>query len=119
VKLLRSSKPGLVAGVLLVLSVGGCVVSPGRVVVEPPHIGFITPVVVTAPPAPVVEVQGVAPQPGYLWVNGYWNWVGGRHVWVGGHWDAPPRPGYYWVPHTWERHEGGWRLREGHWDHHR
>ena len=105
-KPIRSSKTALAAGVLLALSLGGCVVSPGRVVVA-------------EPPAPIVEVQGVAPQPGYLWINGYWNWVGGRHVWVGGHWAAPPRPGYYWVPHAWERHDGGWRLREGHWDHHR
>ena len=63
-KPIRSSKTALAAGVLLALSLGGCVVSPGRVVVEPPRVGFISPVVVTEPPAPIVEVQGVAPQPG-------------------------------------------------------
>ena len=97
-------------------ALAGCVVEPARVVVRPPRYAFITPIVVIAPPAPIVETVGIAPQPGYVWVSGYWNWVGERHVWVGGHWDAPPYPGYRWVPHTWVRHEEGWRLREGHWD---
>ncbi len=42
-------------------------------------------VVVAAPP-PQVEVIGVAPGPGYIWISGFWNPMGGRHVWIGGHW---------------------------------
>ena len=102
----RSVVLGLVAGALLALSVGGCVVVPeqgyygGRVMVEPPPVRE--------------EYYGVAPTPGYIWMGGYWNWVGGRHEWVGGHW-APPRPGYRWETHRWEREGTAWRLRPGHW----
>lgn len=93
----------LLAGALL----GGCVVAPAP--------GYYRGAVVTvAPPAPLVEVVGVAPAPGYLWFGGYWNWVGNRHVWVAGHW-GPGRPGYYWVPHAWVPAAGGWRLARGHW----
>lgn len=96
------------AAVLLAsLSLGGCVVVPERG-------GYATGLVLAEPPAPIVESYGVAPGPGYIWLGGYWNWVGGRHVWVGGHWSAP-RPGYRWVPHEWGRVNGGWRLHEGHW----
>lgn len=98
------------------LALGGCVVSPARVVVQPPHVGFASEVVVVAPPTPVVETIGVAPYPGHVWIGGYWGWSSGRHVWVPGRWEAPPQPGWRWVPHHWERVEGGWRLREGHWD---
>lgn len=105
----RWLKPVVAAGLglTLALSLGACVVEPARV-------SFATPLVVTEPPAPVVETVGVAPVAGYVWLGGYWNWVGGRHVWVGGHW-APPRPGYRWAPHEWVRVNGGWRLREGRW----
>ena len=59
----------LLAGTLL----GGCVVAPAP--------GYYGGVVAVAPPPPQVEVIGVAPTPGYVWIGGYWNWVGGRHVW--------------------------------------
>jgi hypothetical protein len=71
-------------------------------------------VVVVAPPVPVVETVGPPPTPGYIWLGGYWDWVGGRHVWVPGHWSAP-RPGYRWVAHAWVHGPEGWHLREGHW----
>jgi hypothetical protein len=87
----------------------GCVVR-GSVAVPAPPVAYIS----VAPPAPQVEVIGVPPQPGYVWLGGYWNWNGSQHVWVPGRWDAP-RPGYHWVPHTWVRVNGGWRLHEGHW----
>lgn len=87
---------------------GGCIVAPAP--------GYYRggAVVTVAPPAPQVEVVGVAPGPGYVWMGGYWGWVGGRHVWVGGHW-GPGRPGYHWVPHAWVHEGGGWRMHEGHW----
>jgi hypothetical protein len=106
VKSLRGLKAGVgtifLAGTLL----GGCVVARAP--------GYYGGAVVTAPPAPQVEVVGVVPVPGYVWFGGYWNWVGGRHVWVAGHW-GPGRPGYHWVPHTWVHAGGGWRMSEGHW----
>ena len=34
-----------------------------------------------APPALRAEVVP-APRPGYVWINGYWEWRGGKHEWV-------------------------------------
>jgi len=99
----------LVGALLLAtLTVGGCVVTA-----RPAYVGET---VMVEPPPPQEEVIGVAPAAGYVWLGGYWNWVGGRHVWVAGHW-GPGRPGYYWAPHHWVRAGGGWRLAEGHWVH--
>lgn len=94
-------------GGAIALAIGGCVVAP-------PQPQFVGEVVMNAPPPTQVEVIGVAPAPGYVWISGYWNWVGGRHVWVSGRW-APPRAGYYWVPHVWVHTGVGWHLREGYW----
>jgi hypothetical protein len=68
------------------------------------------------PPAPVAYgVVGVAPGPGFVWVNGYHVWQGGRYVWVPGRWERPPHARAVWVRPEW-RHEGrGWRFHEGHW----
>jgi len=108
---LRGLKAGaatvLVAGALL----AGCVVAPA-----PGYYGgyYSGGVVAVAPPAPQVEVVGVAPSPGYVWFGGYWGWAGGRHVWVPGYW-GPGRAGYHWVPHGWVYAGGGWRMSRGHW----
>ena len=67
-----------------------------------------------APPQPRVEVIGVAPFMGALWIGGYWGWQNGRHEWVGGRWEHP-RDGYHWEPHRWEAVNGRWHLREGGW----
>ncbi len=85
----------------------GCVVAPAP--------GYYRAGIVTvAPPAPHVEIIGIAPTPGYVWFPGYWNWNGGAHVWVGGYW-GPGRPGYYWAPHAWVRYGGEWRMAPGRW----
>jgi hypothetical protein len=87
----------------------GCVVAP--VPVGGPYYG--EPVMV-APPSPRVEYVGPPPVAGYLWIGGYWNWVGRRHEWVPGYWSAP-RPGFVWVPHRWEREGDHWRQHGGRW----
>jgi hypothetical protein len=71
-------------------------------------------IVMVAPPPPRVETIESAPAPGYVWLGGYWGWVGDRHEWVPGHWEAP-RPGRHWVAHQWVREGDGWRLKPGHW----
>jgi hypothetical protein len=101
-------KTGLAAALILAAAMTGCVVAPDQRH-DPGG------VVMVAPPAPRVEVIGVAPNPGYVWIGGYWNWVGDRHEWVGGHWEAP-RPGHHWVAHEWVRQGDGWHLRPGHWE---
>ncbi len=90
------------------LTLTACIVAPA-----PGYYGG--PVVNVAPPPPQAEVIGVAPVAGYIWIGGFWDWVGGRHVWMRGHWDAP-RPGYRWAPHQWEQTPGGWRKHPGHWE---
>ena len=98
-------KAAMAALALASVTLSGCIVEEPRYRPE---------VVTVAPPAPQVEVVGVAPAPGYVWIGGYWNWAGGRHVWVPGRWEAG-RPGYHWVPHHWVAYRGGWRLDRGHW----
>jgi hypothetical protein len=107
-KIQQAFRAGLAAIVLASVTLTGCVVSA-----RPAYYGGA--VVTVAPPAPQVEVVGVAPAPGYVWFGGYWNWVGGRHVWVPGGWH-PGRPGYHWVAHRWEPYRGGYRLAQGHWE---
>ena len=95
---------------LIIMSlVAGCIVVPGR------HRYYVGGVVAVAPPVARVEAYGAPPSPGHIWIDGYWNWVGGRHVWVDGHWEAP-RAGFHYVPHNWLHERDGWRLSEGHWE---
>lgn len=89
--------------------VGGCAVVP----VDDPY--YDAPVVRVAPPPPQYEYVGTPPVIGYIWIGGYWNWIGTRHVWVPGRWEAP-RPGYHWAPHRWERHDDHWRPYGGRWE---
>lgn len=72
-------------------------------------------VVMVAPPQPQYEVVGVAPVPGYIWIGGFWNWIGSRHLWIGGRWEAP-RQGYGYVPHRWQQDRRGWRSEPGRWE---
>ena len=60
------------------------------------------------PPAPRVEVIGVAPGPGYVWIRGFYRWGGGAYYWVPGRWAYPPYPRAVWVPGRWARARDGW-----------
>ena len=88
----------------------GCVVA-----VRPAPVGVIytSPpgevVVTEAPPAPLVEVVGVAPGPGYFWIGGYYHWYGSRWGWVAGHYALPPRHGAVWVGPRYD-YRGGRRV---------
>jgi len=94
----------------LVLSAAltGCVVAPDQ-----RH--YAGGVVMVAPPPPRVEVVGEAPTPGYVWLGGYWKWLGDRYEWAPGHWEAR-HPGQHWVVHQWVRQGDGWRMKPGHWE---
>ena len=64
------------------------------------------------PPPPTYAYQRPPmPGPGYYWVDGYWNFLGGRYSWVGGYWMLPPYSGGYWVR---PRYSGG-RYFRGFW----
>lgn len=92
--------------------VGGCVVYPEGDGYSGYYVGGV---VAIPPPAPLVEAYGRPPGPGYFWIGGYWNWVGGRHVWVRGHW-AHVRRGYRWVRRRWVHRRDGWHLIGGRWE---
>lgn len=98
-----------VAAAAIACALGGCVVVPAE-----PYGYADGPAVAAAPPAPQVEVIGVAPGPGYFWVGGWWTWNSSRYVWRPGYWSAH-RPGYRWVPHEWHRGPGGWQSHPGQW----
>ncbi len=75
------------------------------------HYGYAT-----APPPPLrVEVYGVAPGPGLVWIGGYWRWVGRDYEWTTGRWVRPPRRGARWAPGYWEHRRDRYRWREGRW----
>jgi hypothetical protein len=68
------------------------------------------------PPPPPSQPVIVAPGPGYVWMNGEWQWNGAAWVWVGGQWAIPPWPNAVWVQGYWYRGPfGGWRHAPGHW----
>lgn len=71
----------------------------------------------TTPPPLRYEVRPRVPGPGYVWVDGYWNWTRGRYVWVPGVWQRPPYAGAYWSHGHWDRYPDGWHYHQGHWDH--
>jgi hypothetical protein len=68
-----------------------------------------------APPAPIVEVRPVAPEPGVVWIDGYYRWDGHGYVWVPGRWVHPPRVGAHWVAGRWVHNGRGWYSVAGHW----
>ena len=71
--------------------------------------------VVAAPPPPTpVEVIGIAPAPGYVWVGGEWIW-NGSWVWTTGHWVPPPYPHAVWIHGGWARGPHGYRRVPGRW----
>jgi len=70
----------------------------------------------SGPPAPrYYGAIGVAPGPGFVWTNGYWDWRGRNWAWVDGRWMRPPRGRAHWVAPEWRREGRGYRLRRGYW----
>ncbi len=67
------------------------------------------------PPRPRVEVYGVAPGAGFVWVNGYWAGRGAGYVWTPGYWARPPRPNARWSPGRWEQRHGRYSFQPGCW----
>ncbi len=69
-----------------------------------------------APPPPVARgYVGVAPGPGYVWIEGAWDWRGGRNYWTPGRWVRPPRSRAIWLPGHWVRERRGSYWRPGYW----
>lgn len=97
------------------LALGGCAVVP---VDDYGYYGddyryYERDTVIVAPP-PRVEYRGLPPAASYIWIDGYWNWVGHRHDWVPGYW-APPgtRPRSIVQHRQFERHRDDDRRGRG------
>jgi len=67
------------------------------------------------PPAIRIEARGVAPGPGYVWIDGYWGYRGRSYGWVSGRWERPPRARAVWEPGRWEQRNNRWAYRAGRW----
>jgi hypothetical protein len=67
-----------------------------------PEVTAAEPEEVTAtsePPDPLYEEQGVAPDPAFFWVGGYWGWTGTDWGWTPGGWLPPPQGRVYVAPY--------------------
>jgi WXXGXW repeat (2 copies) len=65
------------------------------------------------PPPP--QYEQVVVQPGNVWVEGRWEYVGGGWKWRPGHYEAE-RPGYAYRGGGWQRQGNRWHYTEGRWE---
>ena len=66
------------------------------------------------PPAPLEEPEGSPPAPGYVYVNGYWDWNGDQWTWAPGQW-LEPQVGWEYVPPAYYDDGDGCLYVHGHW----
>ncbi|MHB1228889.1 MAG: hypothetical protein ACYCY3_01035 [Halothiobacillus sp.] len=103
-----------------VLCLLSCALGLSACAVYPTGYGYANETVVTgpvvryAPPPPRVDVVGIAPYFGAIWIPGNWLWRD-RWVWNEGHWARPPRPDARWAPGRWNQGRDGWRWHDGRW----
>lgn len=79
------------------------------------HSTFYAGVTVGPPPPPIWGPVGLAPGPGFAWMDGYYFWGGSSWMWRGGRWARPPRAGMVWRRPTYRRVSNGWRMQPGRW----
>lgn len=84
------------------------------VYIEPPVYQPPPVVIGWAPPPMLVEPPPPQPFLGAFWVGGYWAWQG-NWVWSAGRWAPPPQPGYGWVQPYYEHRESAVIFIGGHW----
>ena len=71
----------------------------------------------SAPPADKVEkadARPTSPGFGYIWVNGYWDYLDGNYVWRSGRW-TQSRPDYEYVRARYEFDGKAWLFHRPHW----
>ena len=84
------------------------------VYVEPPLVQPEPIAVAWAPPPMLVEAPPPPPFADAIWTGGYWAWQG-NWVWAAGRWAAPPQPGYRWVQPYYEHRDNAVIFIGGHW----
>ena len=67
-----------------------------------------------APPPMLVESPPPMPYDGAIWTGGFWVWEG-NWVWAHGRWASPPQPGYGWVNPYYEHRNGSVVFVNGFW----
>ena len=67
------------------------------------------------PPVLPVYVQPICPEPGYIWVPGYWAYGPDDYFWVPGTWAEPPEIGLLWTPGYWGWQQGLYVWYPGYW----
>jgi hypothetical protein len=65
-------------------------------------------------PPPPVQVESPGNRPGYLWVQGYYQWGNGQYQWTPGHWERE-RANMMWQPGRWEARGNEYYWVEGSW----
>ena len=75
----------------------------------------ITVPVSSAPPAEKAEsARPEAPGFGYIWVDGYWDYLDGTYVWRDGRW-VKGKPDYEYVRARYEYNGKSWIFHRPHW----
>jgi hypothetical protein len=98
---------GLVFVTLLAGAASACVVRGSA------HVAPVAVVEVEeAPPPP--RQERVVIRPGFVWVDGRWDYRRGRYVWVDGRYERERR-GHRWVNGHWERRGRRHVWIDGHW----
>ncbi len=67
------------------------------------------------PPVLPVYVQPICPEPGFIWVPGYWAYGPDGYFWVPGTWEEPPEVGLLWTPGYWTFEDGLYVWSPGYW----
>jgi len=67
------------------------------------------------PPALPVYAQPICPEPGYIWVPGYWVYGPDGYFWVPGTWVVPPEVGLLWTPGYWGWENDFYVWHAGYW----
>jgi len=67
------------------------------------------------PPALPVYEQPICPEPGYIWVPGYWAYGSDGYFWVPGTWVEPPEVGLLWTPGYWGWENDFYIWHAGYW----
>jgi hypothetical protein len=71
-----------------------------------------------APPELPIYEQPPLPEPGYLWIPGYWDYGPEGYFWVPGTWVLPPTVGLLWTPGYWGWRDGYYAWNVGYWGPH-
>jgi hypothetical protein len=67
------------------------------------------------PPVLPVYEQPFCPEPGYIWIPGYWAYGPDGYFWVPGTWAEPPEVGLLWTPGYWGWEDDAYTWHAGYW----